>query len=54
MPSRKSIHTAKWHRCVDKVSNKSSANPYAVCTASLGRAGTFKASAGGGKSKRTR
>jgi len=43
MPSRKSVHTAKWHRCVDKVGTKSSGtNPYAVCTAALGRAGTFK------------
>lgn len=50
MPSRKSIHTAKWHRCVDKVGAKSSANPYAVCTAALGKSGTFK-NGGGGKSK---
>ena len=38
MPSRKSPHTAKWHRCVEKVGAKSGGgtNPYAVCTATLG------------------
>jgi len=47
MPSRTSKHTAKWHRCVDKVGARSTAatNPYAVCTATLGRTGTFKKSA---------
>jgi hypothetical protein len=49
MPSRKSIHTAKWHRCVEKVSAKSSGNQYAICTAALG-SGTFKKGSGG-KSK---
>jgi len=49
MPSRKSIHTAKWHRCVDKVSASSKGvSPYAVCTASIG-SGSFK---GGGGSKK--
>jgi hypothetical protein len=44
MPSRKSIHTAKWHRCVEKVGNKSGGNAYAICTAGLGKSGTFKPS----------
>jgi len=46
MPSRKSIHTAKWHRCVEKVSARGGvSSPHAICTASLGRGGTFKTSA---------
>src|SRR5262245_6114763 len=51
MPSRKSVHTAKWDRCVQKVgaSSKGASNPYAVCTASLG-SGSFKT--GGGSKKK--
>lgn len=31
-------HSAKWHRCVDKVKEQSSnVDPYAVCTAALGK-----------------
>jgi len=42
MPGRKSIHTAKWDRCVQKVgTSKGAQNAYAVCTAQLG-SGSFK------------
>jgi hypothetical protein len=35
---RKRIHSARWDRCVKKVKKQSTAyNPYAVCTARLGR-----------------
>jgi hypothetical protein len=35
---RKKVHSAKWDRCVKKVSKKGTAvNPYAVCTRSLGK-----------------
>lgn len=34
------LHTDKWKRCTKKV--KGTSNPYAVCTASLGPAKTFK------------
>jgi len=50
MPGKRAIHTAKWDRCVQKVGAKSVANPYAICSSSLGRAGTFrKSSLRGGK-----
>jgi len=42
MPGKKSIHTAKWDRCVKKVTARGTGNAYAICSASLGRAGTFK------------
>jgi hypothetical protein len=45
MPSKSSIHTAKWHRCLDHVSGRKGGgkyNEYAICTSSLGRSGTFK------------
>jgi len=45
MPGRKAIHTAKWDRCVQKVgARRGASNPYAVCTATLGKSGTFKKS----------
>lgn len=30
-------HSAKWDRCVKKVGKKGGTNPYAVCSASLGK-----------------
>jgi hypothetical protein len=47
MPSKSSIHTDKWHRCLGHVSGRKGGgkyNKYAVCTSSLGRSGTFKKS----------
>jgi hypothetical protein len=36
-PGRRSIHSAKWDRCVKDVKRKGTAvDPYAVCTAALG------------------
>jgi hypothetical protein len=35
-------HTAKWKSCVRKVGRKGKGNPYAICTAALGRKGTFR------------
>ena len=47
-----SIHTAKWQRCVEDVKAKGSAvNPFAVCTASIGRQGTFQAEHRGSRSR---
>jgi hypothetical protein len=44
-PSRRSIHTAKWDRCVKDVREKGgAANPDAVCTAMLGERGSIKKS----------
>jgi hypothetical protein len=35
---RKRLHSAKWDRCVRKVSRKGTAvSPYAVCTKALGK-----------------
>jgi len=35
------IHTDKWHRCIEHVKGKSSGvDPYAVCTHSIGYAGS--------------
>lgn len=32
------VHTAKWDRCVKKISKKGTAvNPFAVCTAKIGK-----------------
>jgi len=43
-PHRKHIHTAKFERCVRKVSKRgSAADPYAVCTAGIGYRGSLKA-----------
>lgn len=42
------IHSAKWHRCVDKVAQRGGGyNEYAVCTASIGKAGSFAKGHGG-------
>jgi len=41
MPGRKGKHTAKWDRCVAKAGGK---NPYAVCTAALGKGSFTKGS----------
>jgi len=39
----KRIHTKKWERCVKKVRKAgTSVNPYAVCTASLGKKAFLK------------
>jgi len=44
-PSRSSIHTPKWDRCVKDVRRKAgAANPDAVCTAMLGERGSIKKS----------
>lgn len=50
------IHSAKAHRCVDKVTAKGGAQePWAVCTASIGKAGVYSKGHGGSASpKRTR
>ena len=43
-PSHRSVHTAKWDRCVKDVKTKGGASsPYAVCTAMLGERGSIKA-----------
>jgi len=43
MPGEKSIHTAKWDRCVKKVKEKSpDANPYAICSSSIDDGGVKK------------
>jgi hypothetical protein len=36
------IHTAKWDRCVVGVRKKGIGNPYAICTASLGKESFLK------------
>jgi hypothetical protein len=42
-PGRRSVHTAKWDRCVKDVRRKGgAANPDAVCTATLGERGSIK------------
>lgn len=42
-PGPDSTHTDKWDRCVEHVKQKNpSANAYAVCTAAMGKEGTFK------------
>lgn len=42
-PSRRSVHTAKFDRCVEDVKARGGAyDPYAVCTASLGEAGSIR------------
>ena len=44
-PGRRSVHTAKWDRCVKDVRRKGgAANPDAVCTAMLGERGSIKKS----------
>jgi hypothetical protein len=50
------IHSAKAHRCVDKVTAKGGAvEPWAVCTSSIGKAGVYTKGHGGSASpKRTR
>lgn len=36
------IHSEKWHRCVNKVKAKGGVeSPYAICTSSIGYAGSF-------------
>ncbi len=43
MPGEKSIHTAKWDRCVKIVKSKSpEANPYAICSSSIDDGGVKK------------
>jgi hypothetical protein len=42
------IHSDKWHRCIKHVEGqKGTANKYAVCTASIGAAGSLKKGHGG-------
>lgn len=43
MVKGKEIHTKKWKRCVKKVKKKNKrVNPYAICTASLGKSSFLK------------
>lgn len=42
-PSRRSVHTSKWDRCVKDVKSKGGAvSPYAVCTSMFGERGSVK------------
>jgi len=43
MPGKKSVHTAKWDRCVKKVKEKSpDVDPYAICSSSIQDGGVKK------------
>lgn len=43
-PGPRSVHTAKWDRCVKAVKARGGAyDPYAVCTSQLGERGSIKA-----------